>query len=92
MSTENSFQLIHSEKIESIIHQIDCILKSIDELKRVSPTPKNEIVLMTTKEAMAFLKIQHLNTFKNYLRDNKISPVSPHKPLRFKQSELLKSK
>ncbi len=86
------FQLVTLEQVEPIFRQLASIKNDLDEIKRLSLGNNNEIVLLTTKEAMAFLKIQHLNTFKKYLKDNKISPVSLRKPLRYNQSELIKSK
>lgn len=86
------FQLVTLEQVEPLFRQLASIKNDLDEIKKLSFGNNKEIVLLTTKEAMAFLKIQHLNTFKKYLKDNKISPVSLHKPLRYNQSELIKSK
>lgn len=86
------FQLVTLEQVEPLFHQLASIKNDLAELKKLTFTSKEQVVVLTTKEAMAFLKIQHLNTFKKYLRDNKISPVSLHKPLRYNQSELIKSK
>jgi hypothetical protein len=88
----NRFQLVTLEQVEPLLHQLAAIRNDLQELKRLSFGSREEDVLLTTKEAMALLKFQHLNTFKKYLRDNKVNPVSLHKPLRYKKSELLKSK
>lgn len=92
MAASNTLQLVNYDQIEPLFNQLESIKSDLAELKKLTFTSKEQVVVLTTKEAMAFLKIQHLNTFKKYLRDNKISPVSLHKPLRYNQSELIKSK
>ena len=91
MAASNTLQLVNYDQIEPLFNQLESIKSDLAELKKLTFTSKEQVVVLTTKEAMAFLKIQHLNTFKKYLRDNKISPVSLHKPLRYNQSELIKS-
>lgn len=92
MAASNTLQLVNYDQIEPLFNQLESIKSDLAELKKLTFTSKEQVVVLTTKEAMAFLRIQHLNTFKKYLRDNKISPVSLHKPLRYNQSELIKSK
>lgn len=92
MAASNTLQLVNYDQIEPLFNQLESIKSDLAELKKLTFTSKEQVVVLTTKEAMAFLKIQHLNTFKKYLRENKISPVSLHKPLRYNQSELIKSK
>jgi len=92
MSANNTFQLIQSDQIELLLNNVQSIKVDLEEIKKASQNIKEDSSLLTTKEAMSFLKLNHLNTFKNYLKKNRISPISEYKPFRYKKSDLLKSR
>lgn len=92
MNANNTFHLINSEQIDLLLTNIQSIKADIEEIKKSADTVKEDTSLLTTKEAMIFLKLNHLNTFKNYLKKNRITPISEFKPFRYKKSDLIKSR
>lgn len=92
MAAINTLQLVSFEQIEPLFHQLEAIKRDLDELKKLSIGTKDEVVILTRNEAMELLKLKHPYTFNNYLKNNNIKAISAHGPLRYKVSDLLKSK
>lgn len=92
MAAFNTVQLVSFEQIEPLFHQLEAIKSDLEEIKKLSLGSREDDDLLTTKQAMALLKMSHINTFKKYLENNNVKSVSDYKPLRYKKSELLKSK
>ena len=88
MSAYPKIIVIPAEQIDLIFNQLSTILNDVQELKKIRHSPEENTIL-TTKEAMALLKISHPTNFKNYLLRNSINPISETKPLRFSKSQLL---
>lgn len=91
MNATNSFQLIPTDqltKIETLLVQINEKVSSYP--RSLQAESKEEI--FTTKEAMAFLKISHVNTFKNYMKKAEIEPINQEGPKRYLKSHLTNCK
>jgi hypothetical protein len=91
MNSPNSFQLISSEQlisIETLLIQIKDIVSSHPKAAQ----PESDEEVLTTKEAMSFLKISHINTFKSYLKNNNITSLNNEGPQRFLKSDLIRKR
>jgi hypothetical protein len=90
MSSNTSFTLIPTELLNAIESKLSSIGHSVDNiLASISHTHSEPEQVLSTKESMALLKFQHINTFKAYLKRNNIPSIDDQGPKRYLRSRLL---
>lgn len=93
MNSNASLILIPEERLTFLENTLANIGKDLAKLlSQQSPASPQIDEILSTKEAMAFLKFNHVNTFKAFLKRNNISSIDKSGPKRFLKSHLLLQK